>query len=75
MTLDHPLPEDHPLIVAAFRQRALEAAARQIMTDCRVPRGEYRGDLCRWCDNAIDHDGHRPNCPVGILAALLEDAP
>jgi len=51
-----------------------DAAARAIVADCRVPRGDYLGDACRWCENTIDRDGHRPGCPVGILAATLEDA-
>jgi hypothetical protein len=57
-----------------FRARAaaLEAAARAIVADCRVPRGDYLGDGCRWCDNTIDQEGHRPGCPAGILAALLD---
>jgi hypothetical protein len=60
-----------------FRARAaaLEAAARAIVADCRVPRGDYLGDACRWCDNTIDRDGHRPGCPVGVLEAALEVAP
>jgi hypothetical protein len=49
-------------------------AARDIVTDCRVSRGSYLGDACRWCENTIDRDGHRPGCPVGILAETLEDA-
>jgi hypothetical protein len=59
---------------AEARLAALTAAARAIVADCRVPRGDYLGDMCRWCENTIDRDGHRPGCPVGILAALLEDA-
>ena len=59
---------------AEARYAALEAAARAIVADCRVARGDYLGDACRWCDTTIDRDGHRPGCPVGILAALLEDA-
>jgi hypothetical protein len=60
---------------AEARLAALEAAARDIVTDCRVPRGTYLGDACRWCDNTIDRDGHRPGCPAGVLLPLLEDTP
>jgi hypothetical protein len=54
------------------RYAALEAAARAIVADCRVHRGDYLGDACRWCDNTIERDGHRPGCPVGVLLPLLE---
>jgi hypothetical protein len=57
---------------AEARGAALEAAARAIVADCRVPRGDYLGDMCRWCDNTIDRDGHRPGCPVGVLESALE---
>jgi hypothetical protein len=60
---------------AEARLAALTAAARDIVADCRVPRGDYLGDLCRWCDNTIDRDGHRPGCPVGVLLPLLEGTP
>jgi hypothetical protein len=50
----------------------LEAAARAIVADCRVPRGDYLGDACRWCENTIERDGHRPGCPVGVLESALE---
>jgi hypothetical protein len=58
---------------AGARAQALTAAARAIVADCRVPRGDYLGDACRWCDNTIDRDGHRPGCPVGVLLPLVED--
>ena len=57
---------------AEARLAALEAAARAIVADCRVPRGTYLGDMCRWCENTIDRDGHRPGCPAGVLEAALE---
>jgi hypothetical protein len=60
---------------AQERLDVLEAAARAIVADCRVPRGDYLGDLCRWCENTIDRDGHRPGCPVGVLLPLLEGTP
>jgi hypothetical protein len=53
--------------------QALRAAARAIVAGCRVPRGAYLGDACRWCDNTIDRDGHRPGCPVGVLLPLVEE--
>lgn len=59
--------------VAEARLAVLTAAVRVVVADCRIPRGGYLGDLCCWCENTIDRDGHRPGCPVGILAALLED--
>jgi hypothetical protein len=58
---------------AEARVAALEAAARAIITDCRVPRGDYLGDACRWCENTIERDGHRPSCPAGVLLPLLEE--
>jgi hypothetical protein len=62
----------HELRNVDDRFAALEDAARKIVTGCRGRTVPAVGDLCRWCENAIDRDGHRPNCPAGILAALLD---